>query len=114
MSEYKSTVIELGAPKPNVPSAVYPSLLIKGIEYTWEVNYLKNLEYQGGTSLPVYIEFNKALFKINNLEMTSSVLSVLYSISSGSYEIYLMKDENTKVKIEYSNGEVLEKIIRLG
>lgn len=114
MSEYKSTVVELGTPKPNVPSAVYPSLLIKGIEYTWEVNYLKNLQSQGGTSLPVYIEFNNALFNINSLELTSSVLSVLYSVSNGSYEIFLMKDENTKVKIDYSKGEVLEKVIRLG
>lgn len=113
--EYESKVVSLREEQEdNSLDLPYPCVLIEGVDYVWEINFLKNRLFREDLSLPVYLKHTGRYFYLTQMELTSQNFALLNSISEGSYKITICKDANTKTEIDYTDGEVLEKFIRLG
>lgn len=113
--DYESKVVTMGdTNNDNSSDLPYPCIIIEGVDYVWEINFLKNRLYREDISLPVYLQHTGKYFYLTQMELTSQNFALLNSISQGSYTITICKDKNTRTEIDYTNGEVLEKFIRLG
>lgn len=96
----------------------FPCLVLKGLEYPWEIEYLKDKENREDISLPLYIERDNEYFEIGTMELTSDKLLEVYNISTGGdgsqfYELYLYKSEIDCKKIDFTDGDLIAKFIEL-
>ena len=113
--EYESRVVSLDSSsdedKIDLP---YPCIIMEGVDYVWEINFLKERLYREELSLPVYLKHTGRYFYLTQMELTSQNFAMLNSISKGSYTVTVCKSEHDKSIIDYTDGEILEKFIRLG
>ncbi len=113
--EYESTVVSLGADTfSDAPDLQYPCIVLEGVEYVWELNFLKNRVFREHLALPVYVNHTGHYFYLTQMELTEKTLALFNSISEGSYKVSIHKDKTTISEIDYTDGETLEKFIRLG
>lgn len=96
----------------------FPCLMLKGLEYPWEIEYLRDKKNREDISLPLYIERNDEYFEIGTMEMTSEKLLEVFTISKRSdgehfYELFICKSETDIKKIDFTDGNLIANFIEL-
>ena len=113
--EYDSRVVSIEEEENELDLDLpYPCIIMEGIDYVWEINFLKERFYREELSLPVYLKHTGKYFYLTQMELTSQNFAMLNSISNGSYTVTICKSKDNRSVIDYTDGEVLEKFIRLG
>ena len=115
---YKSKVVDLndvGSDESGIKQTPldYPCIVLEGVEYVWEMEYLKSKEYNPEISLPFYVRYENKYVKLGRLDLSHSTFVNFAVIGEGSYKVEIHKSEGNVVPIDCTDVETLKKFIRL-
>lgn len=88
----------------------YPFLLIEGLKYKIEFSYFK--DSQDG-ELPLYVKVDNEFLKLGSANLDHSLFITLKLISNGNYKLYLYKDDEHYVEIDYMDAKVAEDALKV-
>ncbi|WP_394862377.1 hypothetical protein [Paraclostridium bifermentans] len=113
---YKSTVVDLNMgseTQAEFKVDKFPSLVIKNLQFDWEIEYFKNKRYREKYALPLFIENNGDYFEIGKMELTTSNLVAFNFVGEGQYIVELHKSKDSVKIIDYNDGDTLIKLMEL-
>ena len=88
----------------------YPCLLIEGLKYKIEYSYFKDT-LSGG--MPLYVNIDGEYLQLGTADLDHSLFITLKLISDGFYKLYLCKDADNMVEIDYSDPKTAESALRV-
>ncbi|GAA0101602.1 hypothetical protein UT300012_23170 [Paraclostridium bifermentans] len=91
----------------------YPCIVLEGVEYTWEMEYLKAKQYTEEISLPFYIRYEGKYVRLSRIDFKHTTFVNFAVIGEGTYKVEIHKSENDIVPIDCTDVETLKKFIRL-
>lgn len=115
---YKSKVVNLndvGSGESGIKQTPldYPCIVLEGVEYVWEMEYLQKKSYTEEISLPFYVRYEGKYVRLGRVDFSHTTFVNFQVIGEGSYKVELHKGEGKVSPIDCSDVETLKKFIRL-